>query len=637
MKNIFAILFICVLMMPLFGQNDGIVPPTSTRTRIQLSEQARLSKTPLQFLITDANKKIKYWNKDTVFVNFFKINVDSLIRNYNDTVVKGGTPCRDSMYLIGNTLYHKSAYCAIQSAVIMPECTDSLWKIGADIWHRNTACQVQNFTVIEGCQGARTYFKASIGDTIGLSPSPVCGDLLVIDSDTCKDVLYVRGSLPVKWNYVGAYLKNENCFDFPVCKDSVWRSGKQIYHRNIDCNIQSFTDSNNVDYKFTSVGATGENVLKDTLDRNIKFRKIQGLGATKVTLVSDVITIQDTSTFDRLDTLRTTIADDTQFQFTHSPYRTSFVTITAGAGVKYTNFSPGAGNANGATTIEVDTAHQKFNKLRKIYSIANVGTGSNDVYRDSTVSGDLTTFNLRRPVSANTNLDIAVSGSNLLFTVNSDSLANIGTGSSVYKPAPSGTNPKVFNLRKLNGTGGVTVTENSNDISIGYTNPTPGVCTSLENPHVYDLNVVTGNGIDPKCLKIDRCNWNLTPTLSSGTLNFVVLDDDDGLSLTGCLYTKSCNCTLAYEAIEDPDKLLVQNGTDLQGLFLSMIDVINRQGQRISDLENPPSDNIVQISDRGTISTMQVARRVYEQQKTIDAQQNTINQLIERLEKLEKR
>jgi uncharacterized coiled-coil protein SlyX len=34
---------------------------------------------------------------------------------------------------------------------------------------------------------------------------------------------------------------------------------------------------------------------------------------------------------------------------------------------------------------------------------------------------------------------------------------------------------------------------------------------------------------------------------------------------------------------------------------------------------------------------MQVARKVYEQQKTIEAQQNTINSLIERLEKLEKR
>ena len=620
--------------MPLFSQNDGIVPPASTRTRQQLSEQARLSKTVYQFLITDANKKIKYWNKDTVFVNFFKINVDSLIRKYNDTVTRGGTPCRDSMYLIGNTLYHKNSYCNIQSAVIMPDCTDSLWKIGANIWHRNTACQVQNFTVIEGCQGARTYFKSAIGDTIGLSPSPVCGDLLVINSDTCKDVLYVRGSLPVKWNYVGAYLKNENCFDFPVCKDSVWRSGKQIYHRNIDCQIQSFTDSNNVDYKFTSVGATGEEVLKDTLNRLIKFRKIQGAGSTKVTLVADVITVRDTA-LAPIDTLRTVIADDTQFKFTHSPDRTTFITFNAGAGTKFTNYSPGAGNADGRVTIEVDTAHQKFDKLRKVYSVANVGTGTNNIYRDSTVAGDLTTFNLRRPISANTNLDIAVSGSNLLFTVNSDSLANIGTGASVYRAAPSGTNPKVFNLRKLNGTGGVTVTENGNDISIGYTSSFTGICSAPNlGPETFPQEVVIGDGLDT-CLSINTCGWQL-PNADAPAHDVQLRM----FGAWGCLVKcpTTTDCTALLESIDDPNKLAsVTSKSDKNGLFVAMIDVINRQGKRISDLENPPNDNIVQIADRGSVSTMQVARKVYEQQKTIEAQQNTINSLIERLEKLEKR
>ena len=351
-------------------------------------------------------------------------------------------------------------------------------------------------------------------------------------------------------------------------------------------------------------------------------------------MVDSVITVQDTA-LAPLDTLRTLIADDTQFKFTHSPDRTTFVTFNAGAGTKFTNYSVGAGNADGRVTIEVDTAHQKFDKLRKVYSIANVGTGTNNIYRDSTVAGDLTTFNLRRPVSANTNLDIAASGSNLLFTVNSDSLANIGTGAELYRPSPTGTNPKVFNLRKLNGTGGVTVTQNSSDISIGYTAPTPeGICSASNfAPWTSPQRVVLGDGVDT-CLQINTCGWQI-PTTTADAYDMMF----QPFGAWGCIARcpTLIDCTALLESIDDPNKLAsVTSKNDKNGLFVAMIDVMNRQGKRITDLESPTNDNLVQVADRGTITAMQVARKVYEQQKVIDKQAKLIEELTARLDRIDR-
>lgn len=326
----------------LFSQNQGVTPGTvPDRSRLNPAKQLRKSISPFKFLLTDATNEVKYWNKDSVFV-FFKVNVDSIINNYNDTVqVTGLTPCRDSMYRIGDTLYHKNAYCAIQKAKITPACidsmwkvgntvyhkntncaiqsfllvqgcTDSLWKITDTIYHRNTSCEIQKFKTTDGCAGGRVFAITSLGDTTGLTPPPVCGDVLVLTSDTCQDYLYVRGAAPPRWNYVGTYIKNKNCANF--CYNiTIAGTGESII-KYYDCDslvlwkirgqggvtvtkdgqgilIDGATAGN---YTFTNVGGKAR-VLKDTALRQIVYRTIEGLGSIKVVENTNTISIQDTA------------------------------------------------------------------------------------------------------------------------------------------------------------------------------------------------------------------------------------------------------------------------------------------------------------------------------------------------------
>lgn len=276
-----------------FAQNNGLTP-TADRGRLMPSKALRKSIGTLKLLITDATSEVKYWNKDTVFTNFWKINVDSLINNYNDTTNKSGTPCVDSLWKVVNTIYHRANDCGVQTVTVEPLCTDSVWKVSTTIYHRSITCQVEFWESGEGCSGGDVYYTSSLGDTLGLDPVPECGDVLVVTQDTCRKYVYSRGATPVKWNFIGAFLDNENCFDFPVCVDSFWRAGNLIYHRNIDCIVQSVVDSNTLGYSFRQDG-TGVPVLKDTLGRIIKYHAVKGAGNITVAKVGDDIVVSDST------------------------------------------------------------------------------------------------------------------------------------------------------------------------------------------------------------------------------------------------------------------------------------------------------------------------------------------------------
>lgn len=293
--NLKDIILGCLLLfgVALSAQNNGQVP-TSDRGRLMPSKALRKSIGTYKILITDLTGEVKYWQKDTAFIALWKINIDSLIRNYNDTVDKSASPCVDSLWKVSNLIYHRDQDCGIQSVSIAPLCTDSVWKVSTTIYHRSITCQVESWPSGEGCSGGDVYYTASLGDTTGLSPAPECGDVLVVTQDTCRKYVYSRGATPVKWNFIGAFLDNENCFDFPVCVDSFWRSGNLIYHRNIDCIVQSVVDSNSAGVSFRQDG-TGVPVLKDTLGRIIKYHAVKGAGNILVAKVGDDIVVSDSS------------------------------------------------------------------------------------------------------------------------------------------------------------------------------------------------------------------------------------------------------------------------------------------------------------------------------------------------------
>ena len=107
-----------------------------------------------------------------------KPQFDSLLNHYNDTTDKSGI-----------------------------SCVDSLWKVGNIVYHRNWNCDVQSFAIdpptVDVCSGGYVYKKSAITDTIGLIPNPSCGDVFVATADTCFDYIYTRGHTPSKWNFIG--------------------------------------------------------------------------------------------------------------------------------------------------------------------------------------------------------------------------------------------------------------------------------------------------------------------------------------------------------------------------------------------------------------------------------------------------
>ena len=459
-----ALLLICGLAG---AQNNGLTP-TSDRGRLLPAKTLRKSIGTLKLLITDATSEVKYWQKDTAFIALWKINIDSLIRNYNDTVDKSASPCVDSLWKVSNLIYHRDQDCGVQSVSIAPLCTDSVWKVSTTIYHRSITCQIESWPSGEGCSGGDVYYTASLGDTTGLSPVPECGDVLVVTQDTCRKYVYSRGATPVKWNFIGAFLDNENCFDFPVCVDSFWRSGNLIYHRNIDCIVQSVVDSN--------TAATGRlhkkvggghwiNRLSDTdVDANREFKTI---------IAGDNIIIDTTST-----TLTITATGDTvlhkntgvgvgkivKADNVSSDDNRKFKSILKGDGINVTNLTDEV-----QITALVDTVdHRNIGTGYEVVAEGTIATSADYNRKFRSIKGDGTVSFAYGGVVQNgyqPEIILGVDTSATIFNKFNYDMANVGSGREVYKNK-TGTDPTIFNLRTLLGAGSTKVTQGTNEITI---------------------------------------------------------------------------------------------------------------------------------------------------------------------------
>ena len=634
MKQITLFFFI---LLPFLGitQQDSSVFYTG-RGNLKLSNG--------KFTITRPNG-----NLIAVFPNYLlKKQVDSLINNYNDTTDKSGISCVDSLWKVGNIVYHRNWNCDVQSFVIDPPTVD-------------------------GCSGGRVYHKNILADTSFLTPSPVCGDILVIEGDTCKDLLYIKGNSPSKWNFIGGYLKNSNCFDPLPCKDSVWKVGLTVYYRNVDCFIYTFKDS------------IGENndTLYSTLPSSTSYRvthKPNGSSyftlkaGTNIELSDGVIgktgevTINSKSS--TADTLFTQTANSSTLKFTHKPAQTTDVTINAGTGINFTNASVGANNVHGTITINADPLPCKDSVWKVgltvyyrnvdcfIYTFKDsIGENNDTLY--STLPSSTSYRVTHKPngssyftLKAGTNIELSdgVIGKTGEVTINSKSstadtlftqTANSSTLKFTHKPAQTtdvtinaGTGINFTNAsvgaNNVHGTITINAVEGdgdpSNEIQVyehtgttSYTNTLSrgggtftiqagsgigishsGGTTTISNtatPTVFTAAPIVGDGTAVNPVRIDECSvyWNGLPTYSAGTTGKFLF-----VTSLGCLGLKSCTCSGGSAMVEE---------------------------------ENPA----MYVNEKSTITTMQVARKVFEQQKIIDSQTELINSLIKRIENLEKR
>lgn len=601
------------------------------------------------------------------------------------------------------------------------DCTDSLWKITTDIYHRNTACQVQVIPSGSGCLGGRVYKKANLGDTSSLSPSPVCGDILAITSDTCFDMLFIRGSSPSAWNNIGFYLKNQNCASF--------------------C------------YEVQSAGI-GESIIKYYDCDSLVLWKIRGQGGITVTKDASGILIDGAAT-SQVDSLLTVTASSSLFRFRHDPNGSTNVSINAGTGI---NFSDGTTGKLGSITINANENNGRLhtnigtgrgvvklsgvdaaeNAQFKSFKAAGVGLSISDTPTEITYTltpdndGDpmnelqnlsttgltggggigyfktsLTTLpaggsirlnagnNIKitkttdgldgiysiealRPVDSlqvtaastsaftfghwpdNTSTVTLKAGVGLNFSDYSTSLphsngetrinvdtssnvfngfeytmSNIGTGAGIWKQT-TGSGPKDFELRKLKSNT-LTITQNNSDISIESVGLSQKVCPQPGIPLVDQQDVLMKVGSD-SCMTVNSCGWDLG-TVTGDAYNVMIQQADFSpyYCLRRCAFVVT-DCVAMEQSIQDPNMVAsVKGKTDNSGLFSAIVSVLNSHTSRLEALETPINANVVNASSKDmNITTMQVARRVYEQQKLIDKQAKLIEELTARLDRLDR-
>ena len=384
-------------------------------------------------------------NLIAVFPNYLlKKQVDSLINNYNDTTDKSGISCVDSLWKVGNIVYHRNWNCDVQSFVIDPPTVD-------------------------GCSGGRVYHKNILADTSFLTPSPVCGDILVVEGDTCKDYLYIKGNAPPKWNFIGAYLKNSNCFDPLPCKDSIWKIGLTYYYRNVDCFVFQLKDSvgSKNDTLYTLIADASQFRVSHKPDNLTYFTLKAGEGtyfSSGVVGANGEITINSKSS--TADTLYTSIANSSQLKFTHKPANTTDVTLNAGAGIKFNNASVGANNVHGTVEIAVDTTNSAFKK--NYYSVTNIGSGAK-VYKNKTTNGDTTQFNLRSVLSNDGTITVTENSNDINISANVNNRDSISHDASIYQLTRK-------DYAKGTYIGGTTLTAGNN---IEFSSPVPGPSGSI--------------------------------------------------------------------------------------------------------------------------------------------------------------
>lgn len=277
--------------------------------------------------------------------------------------------------------------------------------------------------------GAKTSTFATIADTSTLTP--ICGDIVrIVTADTCVIPYYVYecGSNTYmnqrkKWTKIGTFL-NQNCFrrltdttgmgggsgdtigrlhrNVGIGKGLVKVSNSNVYDNAAFKSISSpngsvdvTEDANNIyvtttggNYTFINIGG-GAYVIKDTLNRVIKFRSMLGSGCIKATVSGDAIIFQDTCPraacsdsiwkvglfihhrntncvtqilkdsiggAGTLDSLFTSVASPTEFKVRLDGNGTSDFSIKKGNNIKFT--LPVTGK-NGSITLSADSIQMK--------------------------------------------------------------------------------------------------------------------------------------------------------------------------------------------------------------------------------------------------------------------------------------
>jgi hypothetical protein len=210
----------------------------------------------------------------------------------------------------------------------------------------------------------------------------------------------------------------------------------------------------------------GHGIWRDTTGTNPKTFNLKTLVAgTNITITSSTNTITisaiDTDTQYLMANVGTgtgTIWRDTTGT---NPKTFNLKTLVAGANITITN---------GTDTITIAATNSQ-------YQMANVGTGTGTIWRNTTGTNPQT-FNLKTLV-AGANISI-INGTDTITIAATDTdtqylMANVGTGTGQIWRDTTGTNPRTFNLKTLVAGANITITNGTDTITISSIPKGPGV------------------------------------------------------------------------------------------------------------------------------------------------------------------
>lgn len=130
----------------------------------------------------------------------------------------------------------------------------------------------------------------------------------------------------------------------------------------------------------------------------------------------------------------------------------------------YLNFRRIAGGSNVAVSVSGNSVVVSATG----YAMANVGTGTGQVWRDTT--GTTTrTFNLKT-IKAGANISVTNNADDITIaaTINVYNVANLGSGHGIWRDT-TGTNPFTHNLKSLVAGAGISISSNTTEITIAST------------------------------------------------------------------------------------------------------------------------------------------------------------------------
>jgi hypothetical protein len=368
-------------------------------------------------------------------------------------------------------------------------------------------------------------------------------------------------------------------------------------------------------YLMNNLG-TGAGIWSSTTGTNPKTFNLKSLVAgANVTITSDTNTITISSSY--VDT-------DTQYLMANVGTGTGQIwRDTTGTNPKTFNLKTLVAGANITITNGTDTITIAATDTDTQYLMANVGSGTGTIWRDTTGTNPKT-FNLKTLV-AGANITIT-NGTDAITIAATDTdtqylMNNLGTGAGIWS-STTGTNPKTFNLKSLVAGANVTITSDTNTITISS--------SYVDTDTQYLMaNVGTGTGqiwrdttgTNPKTfnLKTLVAGANITITNGTDTITIAATDTDTQYLManvgsgTGTIWRDTTGTnpkTFNLKTLVAGANITITNGTDAITIAANVPSPPNWSGTNI-DCSPPPSDNGSAGVYKDTVGYVHRFRRIH--------------------------